>query len=139
MKRDTGQTMSQEVIELVHRSYEAFQKGDLETALAPLEETFVTEDPTRFDTTKYFGREGFMEWLGEWIGSFEEWRFEVHRVVDRGSQVLVLGRDWGRGKGSGVFVEEEFGHVWTFQGSQPTHLTNFNSWSNALEAVGLRE
>jgi len=103
--------MSQENVEIVRRSYDAFQRGDVQTALAPLRETFVMEDPTRPDTTPYHGSEGFMKWLGEWLSSFDDWHFEVDRVVDRGTQVLVLGRDWGRGKGSGVVVEEHFGHV----------------------------
>ncbi len=129
--------MSEGNVEVVRRSYDAFQAGDLETALAPLGDNFVIEDPTRIDTTGYVGREGFMQWLGEWLSSFDEWRFEVDRVVDLGAQVLVLGRDRGRGKGSGVSVEEHFAHVWTFRDHEPTHMLFFNDWTKALEAVGL--
>jgi ketosteroid isomerase-like protein len=103
-------------------------------------EAFVIEDPTRIDTkSEYVGREGFMEWLGEWLSAFEDWQFQVDRVLDRGTQVLVLGRDWGRGKGSGVLVEEHFGHLWSFRDLEPTRMLYFNDWSKALEAAGLRD
>jgi ketosteroid isomerase-like protein len=126
--------------EIVRRSYDAFRRGDVETALAPIGEAFVLEDSTRVDTkSEYVGREGFMEWLGEWPSAFEDWQFVVDRVLDRGTQVLVLGRDCGRGKGSGVLVEDHFGHLWSFRDFEPTRMLYFNDWSEALEAVGLRE
>ena len=126
-------------MELARRSYDAFQPGDVETALDPFGEAFVMEDPTRADTTEYRGREGFLKWLGEWLSMFDDWQFEVQRVLDVGSQVLVLGRDWGRGKGSGVRVEEHFGHLWTFRDGEATRMLFFNDWRQALEAVGLSE
>jgi ketosteroid isomerase-like protein len=126
--------------EMVRRGYDAFQRGDVETALAPIGEAFVLEDSTRVDTKReYVGREGFMEWLGEWMSAFEDPQFAVDRVLDRQTQVLVLGRDWGRGKGSGVLVENHFGHLWSFRDREPTRMLYFNDWSEALEAVGLRE
>jgi ketosteroid isomerase-like protein len=132
--------MSQENVEIVRRGYDAFQRGDVETALAPMGEAFVLEDSTRVDTkSEHVGREGFIEWLGEWLSAFEDWQFEVDRVLDRGTQVLVLGRDWGRGKGSGVLVEEDFGHLWSFRDREPTRMLHFNDWSKALEAAGLPE
>ena len=122
--------------EIVRRSYDAFRRGDVETALAPIGEAFVLEDSTRVDTkSEYVGREGFMEWLS----AFEDWQFVVDRVLDRATQVLVLGRDWDRGKGSGVPGENHFGHLWSFRDLEPTRMLYFNDWSEALEAVGLRE
>jgi hypothetical protein len=110
--------MSREA-EIVARSYDAFRRGDVETALAPIGEAFVLEDSTRVPASRivelelaripepalpgtptgtkseYVGREGFMEWLGVWLSAFEDWQFVVDRVLeDRGAegQVLVLGR-----------------------------------------------
>ena len=126
--------------EILRRSYDAFQRGDVETALAPIGEAFVLEDSTRVDTkSEYVGREGFMEWLGGWLSAFEDWQFAVDRVLDRATQVLVLGRDWGRDKASGVLVENHFGHLWSFRDLEPTRMLYFNDWSEALEAFGLRE
>jgi ketosteroid isomerase-like protein len=126
--------------EIVPRSYDAFRRGDVETALAPIGEAFVLEDSTRVDTkSEYVGREGFMEWLGEWLSAFEDWQFVVDRVLYQRTQLLVLGRVRGRGKGSGVLVENHFGHLWSFRDREPTRMLYFNDWSEALEAVGLRE
>jgi ketosteroid isomerase-like protein len=131
--------MSQENLELARRCYEAFRRGDLETALEPFGEDYVMEDPPRADTTVYRGREGFMKWLGEWLSTFDDWQFEVDRMLDLGPQLLVLGRDWGRGKGSGALVEEHFGHLWTFRDGELVRMLHFNDWGQALEAVGLSE
>ena len=125
--------------EILRRSYDAFRQGDVETALARIGEAFVLEDSTRVDTkSEYVGREGFMEWLGEW-SAFEDSQFVVDRVLDQATQVLVLGRDWGRGKGSGVPGENHFGHLWSFRDLEPRRMLYSNDWSEALEAVGLRE
>jgi ketosteroid isomerase-like protein len=131
--------MSQENVELARRCYDAFQRGDVETALEPLGEAFVLEVVGRADTTQYRGREGFLKYLGEWTSMFDDWQWELDRVLDAGPQVLVLGRDWGRGRGSGVLVEERFGHLWTFRDGEPTRMLAFLDWSQALEAVGLSE
>jgi ketosteroid isomerase-like protein len=131
--------MSKENVELARRCYDAFQRGDVTTALQPLGPAFVMEDSTRADAMEYRGREGFLKWVGEWADMFDDWQIEVDRVLDAGGQVLALGRDWGRGKGSGVLVEEHFGHLWTFRGEEPTRMVFFNDWGKALEAAGLRE
>jgi ketosteroid isomerase-like protein len=126
--------------EIVRRSYDAFRRGDVETALAPIGEAFVLEDSTRVDTkSEYVGREGFMEWLGEWLSAFEDWQFVVDRVLYQRTQLLVLGRVRGRGKGSGVLEKNHFGHLWSFRDGEPTRMLYFNDWSEALEAFGLRE
>jgi ketosteroid isomerase-like protein len=149
--------------EIVPRSYDAFRRGDVETALAPIGEAFVLEDSTRVPASRivelelaripepslpgtptdtkseYVGREGFMEWLGEWLSAFEDWQFVVDRVLYQQTQLLVLGRVRGRGKGSGVLVENHFGHLWSFRDGEPTRMLYFNDWSEALEAFGLRE
>jgi len=93
----------------------------------------------RADTTEYWGPQGFLNYLSEWISVFDDWQWAVDRVLDAGPQVLVLGRDWGRGKGSGALVEEHFGHLWTFSDGEPTRMLAFLDWTPAPEAAGLRE
>jgi ketosteroid isomerase-like protein len=126
--------------EIVRLSYDAFRRGDVETALAPIGGAFVLEDTSRVDAkSAYVGRVGFMEWLGEWLTAFEDSQFVVDRVLDRGTEVLVLGRDGGCAKVSGVPVENHFGHLWSFRDGEATRMLYFNDWSKALEAAGLSE
>ena len=55
----------------------------VELELARIPEPSRPGTPT--DTkSEYVGREGFMEWLGEWLSAFEDWQFVVDRVLDRG-------------------------------------------------------
>jgi ketosteroid isomerase-like protein len=45
--------------------------------------------------------------------SFEQFRVEPERVVQRGDQLVAVVRQIGAGRSSGVQVETRLGHVWT--------------------------
>jgi ketosteroid isomerase-like protein len=55
--------------------------------------------------TTYRGREGVRQRLEEWLESFDDFRYEVQRVVDcGGDEVLVVATEVGRGAMSGAEV-----------------------------------
>jgi ketosteroid isomerase-like protein len=137
--RDTAWAMSQENVELVRRSYQAFQRGDLDAAMERLAPNFVLIDPTRVDATEHYGRAGVDKWLAEWSSIWDDWRVVADRFVDAEPDVVMLGRQWGRGKGSGIEVEQPFGQVWTLQDGVFLRMRYFDHWDDALEAAGLRE
>jgi ketosteroid isomerase-like protein len=64
--------------------------------------------------------------------------FDMERIEDRGETVVVLGRFRARGSRSGVDVAREWAHVVTFRNGD-LQTRNYQSWDDALEAVGLRE
>ena len=128
--------MSQANVDLARRSYEAFQRGDIDTALDRLTSDFVLIDPTRVDTIEYHGRAGFDTWLMEWLSTWEDWRFVAEDFIDAEPEVVMLCRQWGRGRGSGIEVEQPFAMVWTFRGGAIIRMRYFDHWNEALEAVG---
>ena len=131
--------MSQENVEIVRRSVQAVQQGDLEVALESLAPSFVLIDPTRVDATEYYGRAGVEKWFAEWWSIWDDWRFVVDRFIDAEPNVVMLGRQWGRGKGSGIEAEQPFGQVWTLQDGMVLRVRYFDHWADALEAAGLSE
>ena len=50
------------------------------------------------DGTTYRGREGVSQRLKEWLESFDDYRYEVQRIIDcGGDEVLVEATEVGRG------------------------------------------
>ena len=75
-----------------------------------------------------------------WIGTFEEYRYEVERLTDLGSgAVVVAASETGRGKGSGAPVDRSFGVLYTVIEGKIARMTTFGTEQDAREAAGLRE
>jgi ketosteroid isomerase-like protein len=132
--------MSQENVERLRRSYEAFnvaQEPDLEL-WAPDIEYIQTADVGAGETV-YRGRQGVAQAFGELIDAFDGLRVEAEEFFDLGDRVLAFVRLRGRARRSGVPIDECFAHVATFRGSEIIHWHAYARRDEALEAVGLRD
>ena len=133
--------MSQENVEVARRGYEAFNRGDFEGMAADFAPTFeyVTTDAIPGITGVYRGPEGWKEFVA-WVWTeFEGMRFEVHALMDTGSQVLASVTLRGRGKQSGVEVTWDLWQLWTMRDGQVVRGQGFTRSGEALEAAGLSE
>jgi ketosteroid isomerase-like protein len=135
--------MSQENVELVARFYEpATSKAEMLTAM-PKIMAFChpeIEWTPREDESNYRGREGVRAALEQWLESFDEYRFEVQRIVDcGGDDVLVVGVEVGRGAMSGAEVRSVNHELLTIRDGMIVRYREFWDKSEALEAAGLRE
>src|SRR3954447_10472329 len=100
--------MSQENVEIARRWYEvATSKADLLAAM-PRTMAFCHPDvewSAPEDGTTYRGREGVRQRLEEWLNSFDDYRYEIDRIIDCGDdEVLVEASEVGRGASSGAEV-----------------------------------
>jgi ketosteroid isomerase-like protein len=92
------------------------------------------------DGTTYRSREGVRRRLEEWLESFDEYRFEVQRVIDcGGDEVLVAGLEIGRGEMSGAEVRSTIYELLTIRDGLIVRIREFYDERNALAAAGLRE
>jgi ketosteroid isomerase-like protein len=66
-------------------------------------------------------------------------RQEAEEFIDEGDDVVVVVRMYGRLKGSNQEIEATSGHVWTFRDARVIRFRAFDTPTEALEAVGLRE
>ena len=74
-------------------------------------ETFGMGDPKRSETY-----EGFVNEMRDWLRAWERpIRIEPEEFIQSGDRILVMIRWSGRGKGSGVQIEAEGAHLWTFR------------------------
>jgi ketosteroid isomerase-like protein len=135
--------MSQENVEIAARWYEvATSKAEL---LAGMPRTMAFCHPdvewtAPEDGTTYRGREGVRQRLEEWLESFEEYRFEVERIIDCGDdEVLVVATEVGRGATSGVEVRSTNHELLTIREGMIVRIREFYDEENALNAAGLSE
>jgi ketosteroid isomerase-like protein len=72
--------------------------------------------------------------------TYEDFNVRVERFIDAGNDdVVVLARYTASGRGSGVPLEGEHGHVWTVRDGQAVRFRWFQSHREALDAAGLSE
>ena len=64
---------------------------------------------------------------------------EIEEITEVGEdRLVVVVRVSGRGKGSGVNVEQRNGQVWTFVDSKVARIDSYMNPADAFEAAGLR-
>ncbi len=133
--------MSQENVELVRRSLEAFPRADMEEMLSYMdpEGEFHSAIVGGAEGNVYVGHEGFRRWLADSFESFEDLRNEWTEFRDLGDRVLSIGRVKARGRGSGMELDSPIGFVFTVRRGMVTRAEGFLSRAETLEAAGLRD
>jgi ketosteroid isomerase-like protein len=133
--------MSQENVEIAARFYEpTSSKAELLAAMPttmalchPEVEWTVPEDGTT-----YLGREGVKRRLEEWLESFDEYRYEVRRLIDCGGcDVLVEAAEIGRGAVSRAEVRSTNYELLTIREGMIVRIREFYDENDAFEAAGL--
>jgi ketosteroid isomerase-like protein len=132
--------MSEENVEIVRRAYEAFYAGDADGALAYFDpEVEVDASPLRVDEGIGRGRDAVRRVVGRWVAAWDDWREEVEEMRDLSGQVLVVSKQHGRAKGSGIEVETRYAVLYELQGDRITRMALYSGPEDALEATGLPE
>jgi ketosteroid isomerase-like protein len=138
-ERDTARAMSEENVEIVRNAVERFQAtGEMspETAV----EDVAWHDPPDFpDAQVHIGIDGVVNALGVWADAWDDWQIEIDEFVDAGERVLVRGKQRGRGKGTGVLVEQPLCLVYLMRDGKAVEVRAFFDEGQALEAAGLSE
>ena len=135
--------MSQENVEIATRWYEAATSK--QQMLASMPRTMAMCHPTvewtvPEDGTTYRGREGVSQRLKEWLESFDDYRYEVQRIIDcGGNEVLVEATEVGSGAASGAEVRSTNYELLTIRDGMIVRIREFYDESAALEAARLRQ
>jgi uncharacterized protein len=131
--------MSQENVEIVRSQVERFKTtGELSPETSA--DDIAWHDPPDFpDAQVHLGMEGVIQALGVWANAWSEWRIELNDYVDAGERVLVRGKQWGRGKDTGVAVEQPLCLVYLLRDGVVVEVRAFFDEDQALEAAGLSE
>jgi ketosteroid isomerase-like protein len=131
--------MSQENVEIVRQSFEACNRRDADAAVAnyhpDVEYRFVaTLDHELVHRGREAVKETFLQIWTDWQETFGD----LVQVFDLGDQVLVEHVDSRVGR-DGIRIDDAGGQVWTLENGLVVRIEGFETWSEALEAVGLSE
>jgi ketosteroid isomerase-like protein len=129
--------MSQENVELVRRGMES-----VEAFWALLDEHVVwdmREMPLPDLSVVLVGRDTVIEGSRHYWGTWDDYSIDAEELIDAGSSVVVVVRERGRGRSSGIPFDRRWAQVWTFGRGRITRWGLFQDKAAALEAAGLRE
>lgn len=126
-------------VDRLREEIEAFGRGERSSdeVLAPDFE--IHQSSSIIDTAGVFrGRDAIRDSLSELQESFDDMTFEPEGFLEApGGEVVVLIHTTGRGKGSGLEIDNHIAWVWTFRGGQAVRMTVYEEPAEALRAVGL--
>jgi ketosteroid isomerase-like protein len=84
----------------------------------------------------YRGHEGVRRYFEDWVGAWDEYRVEPEEVIDTAAdRVVVICRHGGRGKGSGVAIEQRVADVFTFRDGLAVRVQTVWDPADALAQV----
>jgi ketosteroid isomerase-like protein len=127
-------------VEIVRRMYEAYARADFELSLSYLDPDIEFSQPAEEPGGgTYHGHQGVVQAFARWAGTWEDYRVEVEELTDLGDQVLARTRHQGRGKGSGVEVEQRIFQLWSLRNDKVVRARMYYHEAEALEAAGHRE
>jgi ketosteroid isomerase-like protein len=104
LRRDTGRAMSQENVEVVKAFMGLFEAGDRD-AWRDYFDPDVVWDTSASEMPAggiYHGHEGIERFFREWLGAWDQYEVETREYIDAGDSVVLVFRQSGIGRGSGV-------------------------------------
>jgi ketosteroid isomerase-like protein len=133
--------MSQENVEKVKASIDAYNRGDFQAALAYFDPNIEWRIPPDMDLDigVLRGHDGVLTFWETVAEAFGDFRLEPVELTDAGDRVLVCLRLVAQGKRSGIPAELELHEVTEFADGLILRLEYFRSRDAALEAAGLKE
>jgi ketosteroid isomerase-like protein len=131
--------MSQRNVDLVREQFEATNRREFAVPMASwADDVELTTREGDINSGTYVGREVVGEFFGGWFRAFGEMHFDVLEIRSAGDAVAVAARQRARGRHSDIEVTETFFSEYRIRAGKVIRIRFHNSWSNALEAVGLR-
>jgi ketosteroid isomerase-like protein len=132
--------MSEENLEVVRASWEAWSRGDME-ALFEFYDPTVEWDMTHSqvpDMGVFHGHDGIREFFREWRAFFAEYYAEPEEFIDAHDSVLVRIKQSGRERTSTVTVEmPSYWQLYRLRDGRAVRVEIYRDKADAFEAAGL--
>jgi ketosteroid isomerase-like protein len=133
---DQREFLTERNVALVRQAYTRIgtEGFDDDTARELIAEDVVIRDrPEAPDPQEYHGLAGVQAALESSDESFEEFDLEPTEMIGVGSShVVVVLKMSGRGRGSGVPVEETIAHLWTVRDGKAVEMQVYSEPTDAL-------
>jgi uncharacterized protein len=137
--------MSQENVEIVRALYEAWARGDFwahPEAFTPGVRSARVMGADAEGTGlsgEWEGIDGLIANTRLWLEAWNDLRVEAEELIDAGDRVVVLTRQTGTAKASGISLDREFADVWEIRDGKVVEVRFYWNRAEALEAAGLSE
>ena len=134
--------MSEENLDAVRQSSQAFNRGDIERALDlwDPQAVYYEQPGTPLDTGEVLrGRDEIRASVMSYLEEFADFHSEIDELVDAGDKVVCVQRWTGTGRGSGLSVSLPEVLLLTFDKGKVIEGRVYPDRAGALEAAGLSE
>ena len=131
--------MSQENVEVVRKMMNAFLKGDYERSLLAFDLEVEGDFTHMPDGRMTHGQEELRRAGRTLAAHWEKFETEIEDIRDAGEKVVLLVRQTGTGKTSGVPAEIRDGQVFLVRDGAIVSMKTYLDRDEALEAAGLSE
>jgi ketosteroid isomerase-like protein len=133
--------MSEENVEIVKKFTQLFEGGDRDEWRKYFDPDVIWDtSASNLPSAGLFkGHQGVERFFRDWLGTWRDYEIATREYLDAGDSVVVVFRQHGTGRGSGVEIERDFFGVYDVSGSKIVRFRMYESRAEALEAVGLRE
>jgi len=121
--------------ENAQKAFEAFNRGDIDAVLALCDPDVVIRDPQRTGNS-FRGHDGIREFFEEWLENWEEYRSEPVDFVESGDRVLVHAKQTGKGKLSGIEIEQDLFVVFRMRDGKFVEYQLYTEREDALASLG---
>jgi ketosteroid isomerase-like protein len=127
--------MSQDSVDAVRSSYEAFARGDFPAVLEAMDAgiEWVDQDSLPWGGI-HTGHDEFATHMQSFGSYFEEFRIDPQEFWDCGDHVVVTGRFSGHGQ-AGEF-DSAAAWVWRMRDGKATRVDSYTDTAAVLKAVG---
>jgi ketosteroid isomerase-like protein len=133
-----ARVMDRANFELARTAYDAFSRKDYDAVLGMADPEVEYEFVGRFTEGNVFrGVEAIRDLWKQLDEVFLEWESRPEELIDLGDQVLVLARERGVGRVSGLEFDQKLGHLISFRDGRITRFQVFGSWRRALRELGI--
>jgi ketosteroid isomerase-like protein len=132
--------VSQENVEIVRASIDAFTRRELDVAGRDWDDDAVVDwsRSEGVDAGVYRGRRAFRAFWAGWLEMFDEFHFEVDEFIERGEHVVMPNLTRLRGR-DGMEVEAHSVVIATVRDGRVVGWRLYRNRGEALKAVGLEE
>jgi ketosteroid isomerase-like protein len=130
--------MSQANVDLVRKTYAAFNRGDYETVAGALHPEIEWRPYLgALEGSVYRGRDEIREmWLRLEDGFGDSFHVEIQELVDWGDRVLIVLEASAKGPGSGVEVRQSWVQAATMRDGLVFRVEPFSDLESARKALG---
>ena len=131
--------MSQENVEVVRRTMDAYNTRDLRAYFDMVSESVRFRSRFSAMDRVYRGHDDLRRYFAELDEVWSRYEMRVLRLVPAGRQVAALCHLYAVGRESDLQVEENSAIVFTLEAGKIVRIDSYPTHAEALEAAGLRE